>query len=219
MDNKDNRHTTEVTAEHDREQRQEHQAARMPRYRVPFGVGLRRRRQAQNLTAKDVGKMVGLTVSSVTRMEQRAAPPQSLDNVKKIARVLNAPLDDLLTGTIPAELVAYSDPIASSSPSRRTDSPRPYLPTPAQVALPLDAEFDAQDVAGELLGRLLADGIALEALAPDDLRALVRVSGAMRRAAEASAGLQPTGGSIGGSGGGGKERKRVRKPQSAAQVR
>lgn len=171
-----------------------------PRFRVPFGEGIRRRRHALDITMADLGKMVGAAESTISRLEQRAGPPTSHVLIKKIAPILRARVDDLLSGAIPADLLRYSDPVAQGVDQGRPGSAQPYappafgsvaptLPQPGQVLVPHagDGE-DTEGMAEGLVAHLMADAIALEALSPADLRALVRLARSAREAAQFRAG-------------------------------
>jgi transcriptional regulator with XRE-family HTH domain len=55
---------------------------------------LRELREATGLSQSDVAKLVGVTVSTVSRWEQRANPP-TLAHRRKLARVYRCTLEEL----------------------------------------------------------------------------------------------------------------------------
>ncbi len=75
---------------------------------LSFGAALRERRLALGYTQEDVAEKLSMDQSSVAKLEQRALPPRSRGQSKKLADLYLGTLDEILSGRIPINFPSHA---------------------------------------------------------------------------------------------------------------
>lgn len=71
-----------------------------------FGAALRVRRRASGLSQRELAARAGLDFSYISKLENGRIPPPSADTVLRLAKILDAPPDELLAlvGKLPSNI-------------------------------------------------------------------------------------------------------------------
>src|SRR5215471_7332972 len=68
----------------------------MPSGREKFGAFVRRQREEREIGLREMAKMIGVSLSYLSKVERDEFPPPAEDKVKAIAKIIDCDADDLL---------------------------------------------------------------------------------------------------------------------------
>lgn len=136
--------------------------------RMPFGQALKYRREKLGYTQYDVGAAIGVSPSSVSKLEARQFPTRNRHIIKQLAGYLQGTEQELIAGLVPAAFPLKYAPVANG------DGHDDYLDT---APAPVDGGFVGGGDGGAMaFAPSAVDGVVWDMENPTDIEARMKVA-------------------------------------------